>query len=182
MKKSEKKQAEMKKAENLESEIKKCFESAVRDAVKGMKSITAGLGKGKAVSDAKKCVYRSAIKVNKAFEKKDASGCCSVLEFKDEMVIGTDPDKPDSVSMCGTMYRARIQVGLDKWRDCISAFTMFMDELERLAKREAFVTSLEYDGKASWEVVFRVGACKPVSRPSKKQTKNFSKAKKSVKA
>lgn len=126
--------------------------------------LMAALGKSKEWSKAREFVYEAAKKANLKFKSEE---CCKIGEFKEDKTVGVDPDTPDVVSVCGISYMAHVYLTLEKWKDCVSAFSVFMEELERLSGREAFVTSMKYDGTMCWDVLFRIGERKPVKRPSK---------------
>lgn len=130
--------------------------------------IMAALGKSKEWAKAREFVYEAAKKASLKFKSEE---CCKISEFKEDKTIGVDPDMPGEVRICGISYMAHVYLTLEKWKDCVSAFSVFMEELERLSGREAFVQSMKYDGTMSWDVIFRIEERKPSKRQSKGPSK-----------
>ena len=64
------------------------------------------------------------------------------IDCSEKQVMGRDPDNPDRDTVCGVCHTASFTVKHGKWSDRFKAITRFMNNLEKLCGREAYISQM----------------------------------------
>lgn len=80
------------------------------------------------------------------------------IDCSEKKVRGRDPDNPDRDTVCGVCHTASLWVKYGKWSDRLKAITRFMNNLEKLCGREAYISQMRCVDYSSMrvEVDFRI--------------------------
>lgn len=151
------------------------------DVYKAMENLSNAKANDAAETPSKKCARIAAERIEKTLKGKKAGGegvkvnaFCLVHEVKDCVCFGVDPDRPDTVSNCGSYYQASVVISAGSPEINVSKMIEYSKVLEKVCGRQTFIKQYESKGlneAVNFKVVFRIGKLPKVTKKAKKNAK-----------
>ena len=151
------------------------------DVYKAMENLSNAKANDAAETPSKKCARIAAERIEKTLKGKKAGGegvkvnaFCLVHEVKDCVCFGVDPDRPDTVSNCGSYYQASVVISAGSPEINVSKMIEYSKVLEKVCGRQTFIKQYESKGlneAVNFKVVFRIGKLHKVAKKAAKKAK-----------